>query len=105
MQDGWIAEEVSHQPQGFHTLSPSDNRPSESFKQKNIKSIDKTHNASRRYLETKLDDALWAYHTAIKTPLSMFLYKKIIIKHDIYPLGSSTKLYGPQILLFFIFQN
>ena len=54
---------------------------------KEIKNIlEKTVSTSRKDWSIKLENALWAYRTAYKTPIRMFLYKTVFGKPCHLPL-------------------
>jgi len=50
---------------------------------------------SRKDWANKLDDALWAYFMAFKTPIGTTSYRLVYEKHDIFLLSWSTRFFGP----------
>ena len=57
--------------------------------------LQKTVNRSRNNWSKKLDDALWAYRTAYKNPMSMSLYKMVYGKAYHLPLKLEIRHIGP----------
>ena len=57
--------------------------------------LEKTVARPRNDWADKLDDALWAYRMAFKTPLALRSIDWFMKKHPIFPLIWSTKLFGP----------
>ncbi|XP_061370522.1 uncharacterized protein LOC133313205 [Gastrolobium bilobum] len=55
--------------------------------------LEKVVNPSRRYLSLKLDEALWAYRTAYRTPLGCSPYRLIFGKACHIPLELERKAY------------
>ena len=60
---------------------------------KNI--LEKTVSTSRKDWSVKLDDALWAYRTAYKTPIGMSPYMIVFRKPCVSLLSLNIKLCGP----------
>ncbi|XP_047949331.1 uncharacterized protein LOC125221099 [Salvia hispanica] len=59
-----------------------------------IKSIlEKTVNPSRKDWSTRLEDALWAYRTAYKTPIGMSPYRIVFGKMCHLPVGIEHRAY------------
>ena len=55
--------------------------------------MQKTDNKSRQNWASKLNDALWAYRTAYKNPMSMSPYKMVYVKSCHLPLELEHKAY------------
>ncbi|XP_073120094.1 uncharacterized protein [Henckelia pumila] len=55
--------------------------------------LEKTVKTNRKDWATKLDDALWAYHNAFKTPIGMSPYKLVYVKSCNLPLELEHKEY------------
>ena len=73
------------------TYHPQSNGQAE-ISNREIKNIlEKTVNARRKDWLAKLDDALWAYRTAYKSPIGMFPYKIVYGKQCHLPLELEYK--------------
>nr|GEV43579.1 reverse transcriptase domain-containing protein [Tanacetum cinerariifolium] len=57
--------------------------------------LERTIGENRASWSDKLDDALWAFRTAFKTPIGCTPSKLMTKRHVIYRSSSSTKLIGP----------
>ena len=57
--------------------------------------LEKTVGTSRKDLSRKLDNALWAYRTAFKTPLGTTPFTCYMENHVTYQLNWNTKHSGP----------
>ena len=72
---------------------PQSNGQAEVSNREIKKILEKTLNVTRKDWANKIDDSLWAYHTAFKTPLSMSLYRIIYGEACHLPIELEHKAY------------
>ena len=72
---------------------PQSNGQAEVSNKEIKKILEKTVNMTRKDWANKIDDSLWAYQTAFKTPLGMFPYKIIYEKACHLPVELEHKAY------------
>ena len=77
------------------TYHPQSNRQAKIFNREINKIMEKTVSASRKDGSIKLDDALWTYRAAYKTPISMSPYKIVYGKPCHLPLELEYKACRP----------